>query len=359
MIQAIRATQEPSVLVRRGTSLGRYVPGVALCAALSAAAWGVEWGERRVAGGAWIEAVVLAILLGAVVRTVWAPGARWRAGIGASAKTLLEVAVVLLGASVSVPVLLRAGGAMLAGIVGVVVLGISTSYVISRALGLRHRLALLVACGNSICGNSAIAAVAPVIGAEPEDVASAIAFTAVLGAVVVLGLPPLTHALGLSPFQHGVLAGLTVYAVPQVLAATLPVSALSAQVGTLVKLVRVLMLGPVVVLLALRTPRPPAPGGGSAAARARPPIGRLVPWFIVGFVALAALRAAGGVPDAAMPAIRWVTTALTVLSMAALGLGVDVRALARAGGAVTLAVSASLVALFGIGLTLIRVLRIG
>src|SRR5690606_37559890 len=101
---------------------------------------------------------------------------------------------------------------------------------------------VLVACGNSICGNSAIAAVAPVIGATSRDVAASIAFTAVLGIGMVLSLPLLVPLLDLSETQFGVLAGLTVYAVPQVLAATTPVGALSVQLGTLVKLVRVLML---------------------------------------------------------------------------------------------------------------------
>ena len=109
-------------------------------------------------------------------------------------------------------------------------------------------MSVLIACGNSICrGNSAIAAVAPVIGADSDDVASSISFTAVLGVVVVLGLPLLVPLLRLSLTQYGVLAGLTVYAVPQVLAATLPIGALSNQVGTVIKLVRVLMLGPVVL----------------------------------------------------------------------------------------------------------------
>ena len=98
-----------------------------------------------------------------------------------------------------------------------VVLGLSLSYGIGRAMGLPHKLAVLVACGNAICGNSAIAAVAPVIHAEKEHVASAIAFTAILGVAVVIGLPFLITPLGLSHYQYGVLAGLTVYAVPQVL----------------------------------------------------------------------------------------------------------------------------------------------
>ncbi len=118
-------------------------------------------------------------------------------------------------------------------------------------MGLPQRVSILIACGNSICGNSAIAAVAPVIGADSDDVASSIAFTAILGVIVVLGLPLFIPLLRLSETQYGVLAGLTVYAVPQVLAATVPISAVSAQLGTLVKLVRVLMLGPVIILLSL------------------------------------------------------------------------------------------------------------
>ena len=87
---------------------------------------------------------------------------------------------------------------------------------------LSSKLAVLVACGNAICGNSAIAAVAPVIGADREDVAASIALTAVLGVAVVVLLPLLIPVLGLSNYQYGVLAGLTVYAVPQVLAAAFP-----------------------------------------------------------------------------------------------------------------------------------------
>ena len=208
---------------------------------------------------------MLAILLGVAIRTAWTPGPRWHPGVAFSARILLEVAVVLLGASVSAHTVLGLGPALLGGIVLVVAVAIGTSYGISRAFGLPVRMAILVACGNSICGNSAIAAVAPVIGADGDDIASSIAFTAVLGVVVVLLLPLLVPVLLLSLTQYGVLAGLTVYAVPQVLAATLPIGALSNQVGTVVKLVRVLMLGPVVLCLSLFT-RGLARRGGKAGA---------------------------------------------------------------------------------------------
>jgi len=328
------------------------LPGLLLCAGVSAAAIGLQGIETRVFGQAWLEPLVLAILIGTALRTVWSPGPRWSPGVRFSAKTLLEIAVMLLGASIDPATILAAGPGLLVGIGGVVAAALAVSYGIGRALGLPRRMAILVACGNSICGNSAIAATAPVIGADGDDVAAAIAFTAVLGVLVVLGLPLLVPVLGLNPMQYGVLAGLTVYAVPQILAATAPVAALSVQIGTLVKLVRVLMLGPVVFSLALVAARTPA-------AASRPPLHRMVPWFILGFLALAGLRGAGLVPAAWLVSMEDVADVLTVLSMAALGLGVDVRLVAKAGPRVTAAVVLSLLALGVIGLGLIRLLNVG
>jgi uncharacterized integral membrane protein (TIGR00698 family) len=309
-------------------------PGVALCGVLTGVAYGLGLLERRLCGQAYLEALVLTLLLGLLVRAVWSPAARFQPGIDLSAKILLECAVVLLGAAVSVRTVLALGPGLLAGIAGVVVLSIALSYAISRLCRLAPKLALLVACGNSICGNSAIAAVAPVIGAGPAEITPAIAFTAVLGVLVVLLLPLLVPLLALSLTQYGVLAGLTVYAVPQVLAATLPIGALSNQVGTVVKLVRVLMLGPIILGLSLllRT-------------QARPKFWELVPWFIIGFLALLAARSLSLVPLGWLPAIKLLAAVLTTLAMAALGLGVDVRTVARAGGRVSAAVTLSLVAL--------------
>ena len=305
-----------------------------------------------------IKYFVLAVLLllGVVVRTVWKPGSLWNHGINFSAKFVLEFAIVLLGASVSVTMVAALGSLLILGIACIVALAIGASYLLSRALGLPQRMAILVACGNSICGNSAIAAVAPVIGADADDIASSISFTAVLGVVVVLGLPLLVPILQLSLTQYGVLAGLTVYAVPQVLAATLPIGALSNQVGTVIKLVRVLMLGPVVLGLALlaRRVRP----AGDRVDRRRPRLGELVPWFIIGFLIVLAIRSMGLIPQNIAPAITGLAALLTTVAMAALGLGVDVRVVARTGVRVTLAVVASLIVLGLMSYGLILLMRL-
>ncbi len=347
-------------LARVPAILRPLLPGVALCGAVSLLATMAAGVEVRLFGQAWLEPLVLAILIGTALRTAWRPGPRWTPGIHTSAKTLLEVAVMLLGASIDPKTILAAGPGLLLGIGGVVAAALTASYGIGRLLGLPKRMAVLVACGNSICGNSAIAATAPVIGAHSDDVAASIAFTAVLGVLVVLGLPLLVPLLGLNPMEYGVLAGLTVYAVPQVLAATAPVAMVSVQVGTLVKLVRVLMLGPVVFTLALLAARRPQ-GEGKAAEGAgnRLRAHHLVPWFILGFLGLAGLRAAGLVPQALLAPMAAASGVLTVLSMAALGLGVDVRMVARAGLRVTAAVVLSLLALGAIGVGLIDLLNIG
>jgi uncharacterized integral membrane protein (TIGR00698 family) len=319
------------------------VPGIGLCVFVTIAATFLQSLEIRWAGEAYLEALVLAILLGVAIRTVWEPGAFWHDGIAFSSKILLEIAVVMLGAAVSARTVAALGPALILGIVLTVVLALGVGYAISRLCGLHSKMAMLVACGNAICGNSAIAAVAPVIGADADDIAASIAFTAVLGVVTVLVLPLLVPLLKLSLTQYGVLAGLTVYAVPQVLAATLPIGALSNQVGTVVKLVRVLMLGPVVLVLSLLFRRPGP----------KPRFSQLVPWFIAGFLVVLGLRSAGLIPVAALVPIKITAAALTTVSMAGLGLGVDVRVVAKAGLRVTGAVTVSLMILAGISYGLI------
>lgn len=347
-------------------ALRKLLPGILLCLAISAAATGLERLEAPAFGRVWLEALVLAIILGTLLRTVWSPHARWFAGISFSAKTLLEVAVLLLGASVSTQTIMAEGVGLLGGIATVVAMAIVASYGLGRLLGLPRRMATLIACGNSICGNSAIAAVAPVIGADSEDVAASIAFTAVLGVIAVLSLPLLAPPLHLSALQYGVMAGLTVYAVPQVLAATAPLGATAVQMGTLVKLMRVLMLGPVVLVLSLLTRRwrdepdeaLPHVTAGDRPATGRLPLHKLVPWYIAGFLALIALRSADLVPHGALVPIATAANWLTVIAMAALGLGTDLRVVASSGGRVTATVTLSLLLLGGISLGLIWLLRI-
>jgi uncharacterized integral membrane protein (TIGR00698 family) len=328
-------------------------PGLLAAVAVSIAAVAVEATERGLLGQAVIEALVAAILIGMLVRNVLPVHGRIEKGAGYAAKQILEFAVFILGATIDVRQVLAGGPLLLGAIASGVIGGIAVSYLLGRSLGLHGKLAVLVAVGNSICGNSAIAAVAPVIKADKKDVASSIALTAIIGVALVLSLPLLVPLMHLSFYQYGVLAGMTVYAVPQVIAASFPVSALSGQVATLVKLVRVLFLGPVVLFFSLSARTRKSEGNVSGAKRPS-----LVPWFIVGFLGLALLRFFGFLPQPVVDSAKEVSRLLTILAMAGLGLGVEFAAIKKVGPRVALAVIGSLIFLIGLSLTLILGLHI-
>lgn len=261
---------------------------------------------------------------------------------------------MLLGASLNLGALAAIGPRLLGAVVLSVTLAIAVGTLLGRAAGLPMKLAILVAVGNAVCGNSAIAAVAPAIRAKKGEVASAIALTALLGVGVVLALPALIPLAALSHAQYGILARLTVYAVPQVLAATFPVSAESGQLGTLVKLTRVLLLGPVVAIFALLH------RGEAGAAKTKGfALGRFLPWFVVGFVALALARTVGLVPATLGTRAQDLSRLLTIVAMAGLGLGVELHEVRRAGPRVALVVVGLLILLVGLALVLIRGLGLG
>jgi uncharacterized integral membrane protein (TIGR00698 family) len=340
---AIRAPSAPDV--------SRLIPGMIVAAMVSVAAVAVENVERAAFGQPIIEALVAAILVGMLIRNLVPMPAQVDQGAAFAAKQVLEFGVFLLGVTIDVRQVLAAGPILLMAIGAAVAGGITVSYLLGRLIGLHGKLALLVGVGNSICGNSAIAAVAPVIGAEKKDVASSIALTAVIGVVLVLSLPLVVPLAHLSNYQYGVLVGMTVYAVPQVIAASFPVSVLSGQVATLVKLMRMLFLGPVVLVLGLAHR-----GQSETTATGKSPA--LVPWFVVGFLVLAGLRFAGLVPTSAVAVAAGASRWLTILAMAGLGLGVEFAAVNKVGSRVAIAVIGSLAFLIAWSLSLILGLHI-
>jgi uncharacterized membrane protein YadS len=164
---------KPSGNPRAGASLFVRVksvwPGITLSLAIALLSLGLQYFEERTFDHPYLEALVIAIVLGMAIRTAWQPSPRWRAGIAFSAKQILEVAVTLLGASISLAALAASGVVLLTAIIVTVAVMLASTYGISRLLGLPVRLSILIACGNSVCGNSAIAAVAPVIGADSDE----------------------------------------------------------------------------------------------------------------------------------------------------------------------------------------------
>ncbi len=327
-------------------------PGITVAAALALIAWLAQQGLEAV-GIRVIEALVIALIAGMLIRLVRPPAKSMSPGLAWSAKGLLEIAIVLLGASLSFGELGGAGFKLVVYALVTVAVILGLGLFIGRALGLGRRLSALVGVGNAICGNSAIAAVAPVLRASKQEIASSIALTAVLSVGVVLLLPLAAPVFSLSDAQYGALAGLVVYAVPQVVAASFAVSPESGEIGSLVKLVRVLAIGPVVVGTALLIARASRVDGEPSAAG----IGwrKAVPWFVIGFLVMATLRSAGILPEAWGDAIREASRVMTIIAMAALGLTVDLSSVRTSGRQVATLVLLLTTCSVALGLLLVTV----
>jgi len=345
------ASARAAVALLRSAPRLRLLPGLALMLVIGIVALALANAEEKVIGHQLLEPLVLALLIGIAVRNLTGRTELFAAGAGYAAKQVLELGVGFLGATIDFRQVLAAGPSLIALTLAGVFGGIGFSFLVGHLFGLGERLAVLVAVGNSICGNSAIAAVAPVINAEKKDIASSIALTAVLGVCLVLTLPLLLTLFHLNHYQYGVLAGMSVYAVPQVVAAAFPVSQLSGQVATLVKLSRVVLLGPVVVLFAFIYRN----RGGGAARRGW---NTYLPWFVAMFFVLAVLRSTGLLPSGVVRPARDTSRYLTILAMAGLGFGVEVAAVRKVGPRVGSAVVVSLLFMVTVTLTLIHVLGI-
>lgn len=310
----------------------RVWPGMVLATGVTAVAIILAEVETAVIGHPILEPMVLSLLLGLVLRMAWTPPARALSGIAFSGKQVLELAIVVLGLTLNLRDIMDAGWKIIGSVLLLVPLTIIIGVVLGRAMGLDTRLAVLVATGNAIFGNSAIAAMAPAIRAKKSDVAAAISLTAVFGVGVVLGLPLLVPMLNLSDTRYGVIAGLSVYAVPQVLAATFTVSASAGQIASLVKLTRVMMLGPVVAIFALLYRNQPDDEGSVVSNSLS--VTTFLPWFVIGFFVCAALRTAGLVPTSWQAPMTEISRILTAVAMAGLGMGVDIRHVREKGGRV-------------------------
>lgn len=315
--------------------VSRVVPGLLGVGGVAAGAWLLaRWLGTRLPMAP--DAVVIALIAGLLVRACWHPPASWAPGLTLAGRRFLEVAIILIGCSTDLRVMARGGVWLALSVVAVTSVALGAGLLIGRWMGLSRSHALLVASGNAICGNSAIAAVATVIKAPAREVASSIAYTAILSIGLVLVLPVFSAFIGLTELQYGAMAGMTVYAVPQVLAATYPVSARAGEIGTLVKLMRVLLLMPWLAFLSMWERR-----HGHVPGQRRGFAEGALPPYLLAFIGLALLRTAGLVPDALVPHARFGSHALTTIAMAALGLSVEPASLRAVGwrtaGAATVA----------------------
>lgn len=275
-----------------------------------------------VAPGALLGGAILALTLGNPF-----PKATKRAS-----RPLLQASVVLLGFSVDLGVVARAGreGLLFSLVSIAAVFGLG--FLLRRLLNVRPVTSLLVSAGTAICGGSAIAAVATVVNAPDEDVSVAAGTVFLLNAVALLIFPPIGHALGLSQTQFGTWAGIAIHDVASVVGAGTAYGPHALEVATAVKLARVLYLVPIVLLLAFLGRRGNGASWGMQAEAAggvkgKPPL----PWFVAGFLAASAARSLLPFVADLTPLVKSIASAGFALSLMLIGLGLSRTALKAVG----------------------------
>ncbi|MEE2656086.1 MAG: putative sulfate exporter family transporter [Chloroflexota bacterium] len=325
----------------RINNLLKTAPGLGLCCVIAALIIAITNQGSRII----LDPLLVALLLGIVFKNIF-PKTQWHnAGTKFAAKFILEFSVMILGASIFFPKVVSAGP----GLFGLILCGVVGSMLIAYLLGhiilkLSTNLAILIGVSNSICGNSAAMVIAPIIGASSAELTSVIAISGLLGAAQIILLPLLVPAFGLSEYHYGVVAGMAVYAVAQVYAASATVSAASASVATFVKLVRVVLLAPLVITIQLFITAKQTGVATEVRAenevrtRGNITLHQYVPWFVIGFIVLAALRSVEIIDEATGNHIREFSRYSFLVAMFAIGLGVDIRDLFNTGAKVALVI---------------------
>ena len=332
-------------------SKSSLVPGLALATAIAIASDFIHtlpFPPFTVGGKHPVDAILIAIVLGMAMRNLLPLPVWTRPGIAYAVKSVLPIAIVLMGAKLDFFDVMRVSGqALIINVLCVTTALVLTVWLCTRARVSRN-LGILIGAGTAICGGTAIAVTAPIIEADDNETAFAVTAITLFGLLWIPVFPLVGAALELGQVQFGVWAGTAIHATPQVMAAAFAYGDEAGEIAVIVKLVRVLLLAPVVIVIGAlhaRAKRRLEQAHVTPAAK----LTTLFPPFILGFVALALAKTLHLLPDFTfhleqsflwdagsvdMSMSQIVTRAsafLVAVSMAGVGLGVHIRGLMKIG----------------------------
>ena len=280
-----------------------------------------------------IGASVIALFIGMIINLFCHPSFL-TPGLKFTSKKLLKFAIILLGLSLSIGTVLTVGKISLTVMVFTLLTCFGVGYFVGKALKLNWKMSNLISAGTGICGGSAIAALAPVIDADDTDIAYAMSATFLFDIVMILAFPFMGHALGLSDMAYGLWAGAAVNDTSSVVAAGFAYSEAAGDFATMVKLTRTLSIIPVTLIFAFINTKIKqkqlAVNGGTAETK-KVNFLSFLPWFILGFIALAIINSVGIIPAAVSSAAKYISKFLMVAALAAIGLNTNLKDMVKSG----------------------------
>jgi uncharacterized integral membrane protein (TIGR00698 family) len=275
-----------------------------------------------------IEAAVIAILMGILVRNTGMLPQLFFPGIKAFEKILI-LGIVLIGASLNFRNIGSQGANMLVIILVTMVISYFVIYFLGRLFQLPTGLTVLLTVGTTICGGSAIAVTAPLIKAKEEETSYAIGTIALWGFAAIILYPKIAQILGVTDMNFGVFAGTAIHSTPQVVGAGFIFSDLAGKTATAVKLVRNCFMVPVAFLIAVWYANTVLRSQKKEGAHVN--VAKAFPWFLFGYFILAGLNTQGYFSPEGIQAFNTAGKFLILLGLAGIGLNTDFRSFIKVG----------------------------
>lgn len=302
-----------------------FILGLAICFAVAALSVLIE----KLVPGDVLGASIIALFMGTIINSFFHPA--WiKPALKFTSKKILKLAIILLGASLSVNVIVSVGRMTFFVMIFTFAVCFGGGYFIRKLFGLNWKLSNLISAGTGICGGSAVAAIAPVIDADDKDIAFAMSSTFLFDMVMVALYPVMGRLLSMSDIAYGIWAGTSVNDTASVVASGYAFSEAAGDFATMVKLTRTIAIIPTVLVFAYigtraRRKEIEAEDGKKVNLM------KIIPWFICGFLALAIANSAGVIPAGVSGVMKTSSKFLMVMALAAIGLGTSITDFKKAG----------------------------
>ena len=305
---------------------GLFLLGIAICFAVAGLS---VWVETLIPGEL-LGASIIALFMGTIINSFFHP--KWiQPALKFTSKRILKLAIILLGASLSVRTILSVGKMTFFVMLFTFAMCFGAGFFIRKLFGLNWKLSNLISAGTGICGGSAVAAIAPVIDADDKDIAFAMSSTFLFDMVMIALYPLMGKALGMTDIAYGIWAGTSVNDTASVVASGYAFSEAAGDFATMVKLTRTIAIIPTVLVFAwigvrIKKKEMQATGDGKQVNMMK-----IIPWFIGGFLLLAIINSVGLIPAAASGMMKSASKFLMVTALAAIGLNTSLLDFKNAG----------------------------
>ena len=285
-----------------------------------------------------IGAAVIAMFLGMLFNPLIVKYSVFASGLKFTSKKVLKFAIIMLGLSLNINTIFNVGKMSLTVMIFTLLTCFGGGYFIGKALGLNWKLSNLISAGTGICGGSAIAAIAPTIDADDNDIAYAMSATFLFDMAMIILFPIMGRALGMTAEAFGIWAGTAVNDTSSVVATGYAFSEAAGDYATMVKLTRTLAIIPTVITFAFINLRlkkkeflAKADGGHVGGLKANFSIKSIFPWFILGFLGMAIVASIFSVPAEFVANTKSLSKFLMVCALAAIGLNTSFKSMKKAG----------------------------